>query len=100
MKKIFKYQLAIEDSQTVTLPWGATILTVKEQRGVPCIWCMVNPDEKRTIECELRIVVTGDGIDDFEADRLQYIGTFFLAGGEFVGHLFLVKKRNLLKVNG
>lgn len=92
MKKIFKYELKLEDSQTVALPLGARVLTVKEQKGVPCIWCMVNPDETRILECEFRIVCTGQEISETESDRLNYIGTFFLASGSFVGHLFLIGK--------
>lgn len=85
MKKVFKYQIEARDSQTITMPKGAEILTVQVQHGEPCIWALVNPDNEPE-EVKLRIHGTGHNVPSSEL--LSYIGTFQLHGGNFVFHVF------------
>lgn len=50
--RVFKYQLRVEDVQTIWLPKGAELLTVQTQQGTPCLWALVDeqaPTEERTI---------------------------------------------------
>ena len=84
---IYKYPLQVDDETTIKMPLGAKILTVQEQGGVPCIWALVNdsvPKKERTF----LLLGTGQRCEDLRICESNYIGTFQLAGGRFVGHLF------------
>lgn len=90
-KRIFKYTIPVEGIFPLELPQGAKILTVQEQRGKPQIWVLVDPDSSAEIR-EFRMVGTGHPIDE-DKETLEYIGTFKLFGGNFIGHLFEIRER-------
>ena len=72
------------------LPKGSTILTVQTQRGVPCLWALVDLDESKKEERHIRIAGTGHQIIDKEASR--YIGTVQMAEGDLIWHVFEYEK--------
>ncbi len=80
---IFKYPIAITDTQTVLLPFSAKILAVAFQGEKLCLWALVEPintdQEARTID----IFGTGHPIDNKIRD---YLGTVHTEG--FVWHIF------------
>lgn len=39
---IFKYKLELTDVNTISCPNLAEILTVQNQNGIICVWCLVN----------------------------------------------------------
>lgn len=86
MKKIYKYVLATTDSQALLMKKGE-ILSLQLQNGAPCIWVLVNPiesDEYRYFE----IFGTGHTIyEDMGVER-RFVGTYQLAGGKLVFHVF------------
>ena len=89
-KRIYKYTAELENEFVLEMPKGAKILTVQIQNGFPEIWAMVHltpkkiqPMSKRTFS----VIGTGHPIDDDE-QTLEYIGTFQMNNGNFVGHLF------------
>ena len=59
MRIVWKYALAMADTQLVNLPNGAEILSVQDQRGTLTIWAMVDPDEKRISPMTIEIIPTG-----------------------------------------
>ena len=84
-RRIFKYQIETTDIQSVKMPKGSIIHCLQLQNNVPCIWAMVNPEEK---EIETRVIAvygTGHPIPDSEQ---AYIGTYQTSGGFFVFHVF------------
>lgn len=88
MKTVWKFELSAKDHQTISLPKGAKPLTVQVQNDEPMLWCLCDPNE---VVCEdrfFRLSGTGHPITDEDID---YIGTFQLYGGGFVGHVFEVK---------
>lgn len=98
MKKvIWKYELAVTDLQTISMPPGAEILCVQTQNNKPCIWAMVQPMEgvppqQRTFQ------TVGTGHPMLEVHELktgarlrEYIGTYQLDKGILIFHLFEVK---------
>lgn len=87
MKTIFKYDLRVEDDQTVDMPAGATVLCVQDQRGTPRLWALVDPSAPKVART-FRIHGTGHEIPDPE--RLAYLSSFQMAGGELVFHTFEV----------
>lgn len=83
MKVVHKYPFDVLDLIKIKMPEGARVLTVQTQRGVPCIWAIVDT-EQPTKTHYFRVFGTGHA--DI-SDQL-YIGTFQLFDGEFIGHLF------------
>ncbi len=89
MQNVFKYTIPMEDYFSLDLPEGAKILTVQEQHGGAQIWALVNPDNP-TETRNFRLAGTGHPIKE-SPDTLNYVGTFQLAGGSFIGHVFEIK---------
>ena len=88
MKRIWKWEIPVETMGEFTLdiPEGAQFLTCQVQCKEPVVWAAVNPNAvKKTFNCR----VIGTGIPFDRLDGWAYIGTFQLAGGGFIGHLFI-----------
>lgn len=88
--RIFKYQLALTDEQTV-LMHGKTprILSVQVQNNQVCVWAVV--DEDAQLEpVEFRIYGTGNPVPA-DLHAMHHIGTVQLAGGGLVFHVFTTK---------
>lgn len=84
MKVIYKYRLEVTDCQEIEMPIDSEILTVQSQGEIGCLWAMVDTEfekEKKII----RIVGTGHTVPP---DCGQYIGTFQMAGGVLIWHVF------------
>lgn len=91
MRSIWKFDVPVADRLLIQMPEGAKVLCVQVQNETPCIWAKVDPGTKVPVEVrEFRVYGTGHNIDESEA--LEYVGTFQLLGGSFVGHLFEVKR--------
>ena len=85
MKTIWKYPMPLEDEITFDMPKGARVLSVQVQAGKPYIWAVVDPARER----EQRFFsLRGTGHPDNGAGDMRFIGTFQLAGGGLVFHLF------------
>lgn len=73
MYSIYKYPLAITDTQTIDLPLESKILSVGYQGGDELVlWALVYPGH-RPFPKTFRIIGTGHPIRD--PDSLRYIGT-------------------------
>lgn len=83
---IFKYPVPLDGVAEIQMHKGATVLTVQAQGGIPCIWAIVDPDAEMEIR-RFRLFGTGHPLD-IDLPQYRYIGTFQLAGGGFIGHLF------------
>lgn len=71
----------------IQLPKGAKILTVQTQRGQPQMWALLdtlNDPERRSF------IAFPTGVEIAPDVHLDYIGTFQLADGARVFHLFEV----------
>lgn len=78
---IWKYRIAASQK----IPKAAKFLSVQTQDNLPMMWFLVDP----TKEAETRhfvILPTGGGSTD--TSKLEFLGTFQLDGGAFVGHVF------------
>lgn len=84
MSAIWKYLVEVADRFEIDMPDGARVLCVQVQHDHPQIWAMVDPGAP-VITRRFRVVGTGHRIEEPIG---QYVGTFQLYGGEFVGHLF------------
>lgn len=86
MKQIWKYPIEETGQQSIEIPDESKILCVQVQKGVPCLWVEVD-DEYAPVLVYVFIVTTGETFD-LAAD---YVGTFQLYNGSFVGHVYVSK---------
>ena len=89
MKAIWKYPFEVVDIISLMLPKDAIILSVQTQKGIPCIWALVETTAE-TDAVHFYCYGTGHEHESIDGD---FIGTFQLMEGDFVGHLFKEKKR-------
>ena len=75
MKKIWKFEIdELGRTQIYNMPAGARILSYRSQSAKFCLWALVAPEAAE----ESRIFVvyyTGDKIELYEGEELQFIGT-------------------------
>lgn len=86
MHTIFKYPVQMSEDFAVEAPEGAEWLSVQVQGAQVCMWARVDPSRPAKV---YRFGVHGTGHDmpGFTA-HAPYIGTFQLAEGALVFHLF------------
>lgn len=82
-KAVLKYQFNIQDKFIIEMPEAHEVLSVQLQRGVPCIWAIVDVQSPK-IPVEFRLVGTGHPADDVD----EYVGTFQSEDSGLVFHLF------------
>ena len=85
MKTIHKYPVPMEDEFVVMMPEWAEVLTTEAQYGEPFVWALVETDNAK-VERRFRLCGTGHPAPNGEMD---YVGSFQLTGGAFVGHIFV-----------
>jgi len=84
--KIFKY--VIEDRrQMISLPKGAVILSLQNQREAICFWALIDP-EAETERRIFHVVGTGHEIGQEFLDNSNYIGSLQQQGGLYVWHIY------------
>lgn len=86
-REIWKYPIQVTDWFEIAMPYEAEILCCQMQIDTPCIWALVNPDAPTEVR-KFRLAGTGHAI--FES-ALTFVGTFQMAGGALVFHLFEVE---------
>lgn len=86
MKTIYKYECRIHDTLTISMPKGAMVLSVQVQRGMPCIWALVDTEEPQTTH-KFHWLGTGEE-SSIPLEKCWYLGTVQLAEGSLVFHLF------------
>lgn len=88
MKSIWKFPLALQDEQMISMPEGAKPLSAQVQGGVLCLWALVDmlaPVAPRKV----LVKGTGHPCDD-SLDASQHVGTFQVAGGALIFHVFVL----------
>ena len=83
---VWKFPVRYNDFVEVEMPARAKLLHVNEQYGTPCIWALVDPQQKKEVR-RFRLAGTGHPID-IPADKLSHVGSYLTAGGQLVFHLF------------
>jgi hypothetical protein len=86
MKSIWKFTLQHQDEQEVEMPRGAELLTVQTQRGVICLWAIV--DQHTTERDRRTFYIVGTGHRMPENPAVNYIGTVQELDGALVWHVF------------
>lgn len=89
MQTIFKFPIKIEEEFKIMLPMGAEVLTVQSQHDAPQMWVLLDSEKPFDRENIFFIATTGNPLPwARHAIQPKYIGTYQLASGSFVGHLF------------
>lgn len=89
MRRVFKYQLLTVTEQSVSIPGLVQALHIDVQSGTVCMWCLVD-DAKPTQAYTVITHGTGHNADD--TTDAQYVGSYMLLNGQFVGHVFIKAK--------
>jgi hypothetical protein len=87
MRTIWKYELLTTDEQTVLMPMLAELLAVQVQNDKPCVWALVDPEQKQTRR-GFRVYGTEQSLPNTTALAGKYVGTYQLEGGSLVFHVF------------
>ena len=87
--QIWKYPLEIRDEQSIKMPGTSAILAVQVQNGTPCLWVMVDPRNPGRFR---KIAIYGTG-HEMSQSPYNYIGTFQVANGSLVFHVFDLGER-------
>ena len=90
MRIIYKYPIIIHDHISIEMPQGAKVLTVQMQRGIPCIWATVDPDNEPATKY-FRLAGTGHPITERTSQLLKYIGSFQMEEETLIFHLFEIE---------
>ena len=89
MRTIYKYTLSVKDEQTLNIPLAEgridSILCIDAQRGVPCLWAMVDTTYPAT---NVVVSTRGTGHSCAGIKQEMYIGTYQLQYGDIVFHVF------------
>jgi hypothetical protein len=83
MITVWKYRLVWEEIQKITMPYGAEILCIQLQDGIPTAWVRVDEDSEPS-ERTIAVVGTGHAAPGYAEAR--YIDTVQKDG--FVWHFF------------
>ena len=86
-RKIYKFQIDPSGFTKITVPKNAQILTlmIDQKTGAPCLWIELNT----RFELEERnFVVVATGVEFPSDRRFDYVGSFQILEGDFIGHLY------------
>ena len=90
MKQIFKYTLNPTDTQDITMPEDAEVLSVAEQRDKIVVYALVDPKAATGLK-RFKVVGTGHPMDNDALDAYDFISTVKLMGGQLMFHVFKIK---------
>lgn len=82
--RIWKFELAVTDQQTLMMPEGAKLLSVQMQGDACCLWALCD-EEMAPEPRHIAIYGTGNPLPDQPG---KYIATFQMHGGALVFHAF------------
>lgn len=88
MKSVWKFPIPVLDRFHLEMPVGAEPICVQVQHDRPVLWALVNLDETVKAIRTFRFAGTGHEITD---QIKAYVGTFQMADGRLVFHVFEVE---------
>lgn len=83
-KSIWKFPAPIDEDITISMPFGAEVLTVALQGGVPFVWAKIDTEEPVFALYKFSWRGTGHPAGGLG----KYVGTVLMHGGALVFHLF------------
>lgn len=86
MKRIFKYELPVMETQLLSLPKKSQVLSVGNQRENLVLWAAVDLRTKETERHIILIGTTGNSLPNL--DNADFLVTVLFDNGNFVTHVF------------
>ena len=86
MRTIWKFKLDMREVRALQVPDGAVVRALGVQDGIPCLWLEVDTDAP---VAPRTVWIRGTGHPVPSTPNALYVGTFMLAGGSFVGHVWI-----------
>lgn len=93
MLTVFKYPLHFDDYQSISIPSGAVLLSVRMQHEIPMLWALVDPSHSLEYR-NFRMAGTGHTISE-NPESLRFVDTFLVDDGLLVFHVFEVLKKGV-----
>lgn len=87
MKKIYKYQLEVNELTLISVPKGSKFLSFKSQHDKPVVYIEVNPEVKETEDYLIYLIGTGVTLVE-DIDTFTYLGTELFLQDRFVLHAY------------
>lgn len=87
MKTVYKYPLEVKGAQKVSLPMGARILSVMNQREEIVLYAYVDPEQTETEDWHVFVLATGEprGMHP----EAEFLGTVAMMDGSLMFHVFV-----------
>lgn len=91
---VYKHHLAPHTgTQSIVVPHCAKLLSVREQRNIPCLWVEGNPDSKwPQKEIFIDAFETGTHFEVSDDFSREFLGTVLLDSGAYVLHYYVRRK--------
>jgi len=89
MYSIYKYELT-PPRCIISIPKGAKILDFQIQHKSPCLWALIDTEQKENMDLEFVFICTGEEIPAHYIDKTKYLKTFQLVDGSIIVHLFQI----------
>lgn len=86
MKRIFKYELEMRDTQTVALPRNGVVLSVVNQNERMMMYALVDDLELATED--VKFIIHGTGHEANDIINARFVSTVLLRGATIVFHVF------------
>jgi hypothetical protein len=98
MKTIYKYILPIVNEFELLLPKDNVIISLDSQNNLPCLWAIVDPNEKEIVQRTFSCFKTGEPIPNIEGKVRAFIKTIKLHQETFIVHFFenIEKPKNFI----
>lgn len=87
MITIHKYPIQMSEDFTVRMPAGAKVIHVGVQAEQPFMWAQVDTEQPERDQA-FGVFGTGHKMNDYRVANAPHVGSFMLAGGVLVFHLF------------
>lgn len=87
MKKVMGYPMKETNVDSITMPVGATILTIMEVYGTPTVFAAIDDDQKQEEVRTFHRVRTGMPFDE-KIFKMRYAGSFMIQSFGYVFHVF------------
>jgi hypothetical protein len=88
-KVVLRFTLSLVDDPALTLPIGAKVLHIAEQKGQLRIWVEMSVADLRVVHTRrLLVLSTGDPVPD----TAIHLGTAICSDGELMWHVYEVRR--------
>lgn len=89
MTAIYKYELRVQDVQTIGLPIDAEVLDIQNQNGTICLWAKIPDTETTLVAKTIYCFGTGHAMPS-NHNQMKYISTVQMSGGMLIFNFYIL----------